>query len=312
MRKIPIFLSCLAAVPTAAACAWFIFPEATAGVLLDLNNSSAGLTEKSVETKIGEIHYLEGGEGETVVLVHGIYSRKEHWVELARNLTDKYHVIALDLPGFGDNALLPDDQYGLIEQSNNFDTVFDILELDGAHIGANSMGARIVGLWANDAPEKVRSLAFIGSPLGVPSPIKSDMDKALSAGHIPLLVQSAEDFEKRGEWLSPNTLEVPHPIITAWMNAEIKQGAANEKIWHAVHGDRDVPNLLDIAPNLSMQTLIMWCQQDRIFHISGATELAARLPITRLEVLEDCGHVPMIDAPEKVAAIYRDFLNASH
>lgn len=92
------------------AMAWVAFPSQTAAGLISLNNASARLRAKVISTEVGDIHYLEGGQGETVLLVHGIYARKEHWVELARVLVKDYRVIAIDLPGFGDNALRADDQ----------------------------------------------------------------------------------------------------------------------------------------------------------------------------------------------------------
>ena len=82
---------------------WNFFPEAISRVLLDLNNRLSGLSAKIIETEIGNIHHLEGGKGETVVLLHGIYARKEHWADLSRGLNKQFRVIALDLPGFGDN-----------------------------------------------------------------------------------------------------------------------------------------------------------------------------------------------------------------
>ncbi|MCP4823046.1 MAG: alpha/beta fold hydrolase, partial [Shimia sp.] len=99
--------------------AWHVLPSQVAKGLISLNNASAGLSAKVISTDVGDIHYLEGGQGETVLLVHGIYARKEHWVEVARALTKDYRVIAVDLPGFGDNALRADDDYLLDQQQAN-------------------------------------------------------------------------------------------------------------------------------------------------------------------------------------------------
>lgn len=287
---------------------WHAFPKTTGSILLDLNASSAGLSVKSLDTDFGPIGYLEGGEGETVVLIHGIFARKEHWIDVARTLVERHHVIALDLPGFGDNPPLPDGSYGVREQARRLGQVLDALELEAVHIGANSMGAYIAALHAAEDPAAIASLAFIGSPLGVPSPIQSDMEKALDAGDIPLLAQSREEFEARNAWLSPNPLEVPSPVLITWRDAELAMADKNARIWREVHALQDVPNLVELAPALAMPTLVLWCEEDRIFHVSGAGELRGRLPDARVKILEGCGHVPMIDKPEEVAALYRDFL----
>lgn len=308
MRKLHLLLFGALALPAMAATMWFGFPAATAEVLVDLNNKSAGLSEKTVQTPVGPIGYLEGGEGPTVVLVHGIFARKEHWVEVSRNLVEDYHVIALDLPGFGDNALLPGDAYSLHNQQRNLSAVFAALELEGVHIGANSMGAYVVGLMIAEEPQLAASLAFIGSPLGVPSPVRSEMEIALAKGDIPLLASSREAFDERNSWLTPNDIPVPSPILKTWRDAEIAQAGKNAEIWHAVHDIEDIPSLVELAPDLAMPSLVMWCKEDRIFHVSGAVALGSRLPDARVEIFEGCGHVPMLDTPEKVATTYRDFL----
>lgn len=310
MRKLHVLLAGALALPALAAAMWFGFPATTATVLVDLNNKSAGLSEKTMQTKIGRVHYLEGGKGPTVVLVHGIFARKEHWVEVARRLVDDYHVIALDLPGFGNNAALPNDAYRLREQQRNLSVVFAALELNGVHIGANSMGAYVAGMMIAEEPKLAASLAFIGSPLGVPSPKASDMEIALGNGEIPLLADSHDAFDERNAWLSPNEISVPTPILETWRKAEVNQAGKNLQIWHAVHEFKGIPTLAEVAPDLAMPTLVIWCKGDRIFHVSGADELSSRLPNAHVEIMEDCGHLPMIDRPEEVAATYRTFLSS--
>lgn len=288
---------------------WFAFPGVTSRLLINLNNFSAGLTSKTISTELGDISYLVGGDGDTIVLLHGIYARKEHWVDLARKLTDNYRVVALDLPGFGDNKSLSIEQYQLSKQATNLATVLAALNINSAHFGANSMGAQVIAILATENPDVVQSIAFIGSPLGVPTMIKSDMDRALQASVYPLVVKSEEDFENRNQWLFPEIPSVPGPILKTWMQKEIASPLKNEQIWRVVHNFPEVSYLSTLAINLPMPTLIIWCNEDRIFHVSGAALLDGALPQSSLHILSGCGHVPMLDKPEKVAELYIGFLN---
>ncbi|SLN46064.1 alpha/beta fold hydrolase [Pseudooctadecabacter jejudonensis] len=306
-KKLGIAVSGLAVV---LAIAWIFAPLPTARLLIQINNTSAGLEAKTVSTPVGDIHYLEGGTGETVLLLHGIYARKEHWIEMTRPLVDDYHVILLDLPGFGDNAKLPADDYALGIQAANLTAVLDALDLDAVHIGANSMGAYVASLLATDAPDRVLSLAYIGSPLGVPTSVPSDMDTARAAGDLPLVVQSEADFAERNAWLSPDIPYVPGPILTLWMQAEVATADHNLEIWDVVHHQSQPPTVLDLAPTLPMPALVVWCTPDRIFHVSGAEPLVAALPQGELRVMDGCGHLPMLDQPRATADIYLDFLRA--
>lgn len=293
-----------------AVLSWFALPSQVAKGLISLNNTSAGLRARVASTEVGDIHYLEGGRGETVLLVHGIYARKEHWAEVARSLTKHNRVIAVDLPGFGDNNLLPDGEYLLDQQRANLLAVMRALDLKAVHVGANSMGAYVAALLAEKDPERIASLAFIGSPLGVPTPIPSDMDKAREVGITPLVVQTPDDFVRRNKWLSPNIPYVPGPILQTWSEEEVANADHNARIWDVVHAKSDVPTVLDLAPSLKMPTLVIWCQQDRIFHISGAKILAQSLPASHLATLDNCGHVPMLDKPAAVASEYLKFLSS--
>lgn len=291
--------------------AWTTAPIKVAGILLKLNNLSAGLTAKSIETETGTIHYLEGGEGETILLIHGIYARKEHWVEMMRHLVSNYHVIAIDLPGFGDNARLPVREYALVRQQAHLRSIIDALDLAQVHIGANSMGAYVAALLAHKHPELVSSIAFVGSPLGVPTPIQSDMDRALANGHTPLVVRNETDFAARNDWLTPRMPYVPGPILQGWMADEVSTAGHNAQVWASVHDLSSVPTVLELAPALAMPSLVIWCRPDRIFHISGAAILDDALPASTNATLENCGHLPMLDQPTRVAELYARFLKTS-
>jgi pimeloyl-ACP methyl ester carboxylesterase len=108
-------------------------------------------------------------------------------------------------------------------------------------------------------------------------------------------------------WLSPSPLNLPSPILRVWMKKELDQVSQNEAIWHAVHEGAKPPNLLALAPEIAAETLIIWCEPDRILHISGAQVLADELHRASLKTLQECGHVPMIDRPVDVAETYRAF-----
>lgn len=310
-RIISRLLVGIAAIVLIIAVAWTTVPLKVAGVLLKLNNLSAGLTAKSIETDAGPIHYLEGGEGETILLIHGIYARKEHWVEMMRYLVGSYHVIAIDLPGFGDNTRLPVGQYALDQQQGNLLSILRALDLEQVHIGANSMGAYVAALLAGEHPDLVATIAFIGSPLGVPTPIKSDMDRALAIGQKPLVVRSEADFVERNNWLAPMMPFVPGPILQSWMADEVNTADHNARVWDVVHDQSFLSTVLELAPDLNMPSLVIWCRPDRIFHISGAHLLDRALPASTLATLENCGHLPMLDKPTEVVELYNNFLQSA-
>lgn len=285
-----------------------IWPQHTAKILLSGLYLSAGLQEKVVTTSKGPVHYLEGGEGETVVFLHGIFALKEHWVDLSRKVSGDYRVILLDLPGFGENPRLAVEEYKFARQTENILEALDRIGVADFHIAANSMGAQIAAMMATAQPERVQSIAFIGSPLGVTSPIQSDMDRALAKGRKPLVVTSAEDYAARLDWLFPAVPFLPRPLARTWSMNEVSHADINPAIWDAVHAF-NVPPLEGIAPDLTQPTLIVWCEEDRIFHVSGAQVLNDALPDNQLITAYTCGHLPMLDRAAETGTELLNFLD---
>lgn len=299
-------------------CFSLIFPAPFASALVAGLRYSANLEEKTILTSSGPIAYLEGPRSEaldvarkhkpTIVLLHGIFARKEHWIDLTRELTDRYHVYVLDLPGFGDNPVLEVGAYDYASQADRIERLLNALKLDKFHIAGNSMGGQLAGMLALRMPERIQSVAFIGSTAGIRSPIRSDMEKAIARNDIPLLVTTPQDFHDRMNWLFPEVPFIPTPIATVWAEEEAVLGEVNRRIWEEV-GSSEGPKLQELASQMHQPSLIIWCQEDRVFHISGAAVLHEELPGSELVVLQQCGHVPMMDKPSESGRAYRQFLD---
>ncbi len=305
-------IGALLAVAILAGLAWAagtLFPKPVSALMLAGLRASAGLEVKSVEMDFGPVRYLEGGEGPAVVLLHGIYARKEHWIDMTRALTDGYRVIAPDLPGFGGNPVLGAGAYDYEDQADRLAAWLERVTDGPFHLAGNSMGGQLAAMLAERMPGRVRSLALIGSPVGVTSPEASDMEQAIRRGDTPpLVVTSPEAFHARMAWLFPETPFMPAPVVETWAAEEAALAEDNRRIWREVAGSA-APRLEDLAPGIDIPSLIIWCREDRIFHITGARVLADRLPGARLHELSGCGHVPMLDRPADTGRLYRAFLD---
>ncbi len=286
------------------------FPATSARLMIVGLAWSVGLKPGTVGTPAGTVHYLAGGRGETVLLLHGIFARKEHWIDSSRELLDGYRVVLIDLPGFGANEVLPPGSYGFDAQALNLAEAIDALGLETMHVAANSMGAQLAAMLAMSRPDAVRSLAFIGSPVGVTSPTPSDMELALVSGVKPLVVASHADHAARMDWLFPRAPWVPGAVARTWADEEVARGPDNLRIWDEVH-DWKTARLEALAPQLDQPAFLLWCNQDRIFHVSGASVLAAALPRAEVVLLDGCGHLPLLDRPAESGRLYRGFLDRS-
>ncbi|MFV0474641.1 MAG: alpha/beta fold hydrolase, partial [Pikeienuella sp.] len=286
-----------------------IWPDRSAEAMLMAYSASAGLERKSVNTAFGPVGYFEGGEGaQTVVLLHGIFARKEHWIDLSRQITDGYRVIIPDLPGFGDNPALLEGQYAYASQVRNIRAVLDAIGLDRFHVAGNSMGGQISGLLAEVMPRRILSVAFIGSPVGIDIPAKSRFDVMMTRENGTLVVSNMAEFDARNALLFPEKPFVPRLIESYWAELEIAQATTHQQIWAEVTGSNIRP-LQSIAPDIAQPALVVWCREDEIFDFSGAQVLVDALPNGRLAALSGCGHVPSLDAPKAAGRALRVFLD---
>lgn len=305
MRKILISLVAVLATLYAAT---FVFPRHAAKIMVSGLAWVSGLETHITETSYGPVHYYEGGQGETVVFLHGVFARKEHWVDLSRSISDGYRVVLLDLPGFGENAPLPGGSYDFASQTKNLIELMDVMQLNDVHLVVNSMGAQLAGMVATQHPDWIKSISFIGSPVGVRSPVRSDMENAIAAGQAPLVVTTAAEYEARMDWLFPKQPYIPGAVAKSWAEDEISRADDNRRIWGEIMAS-DVTMLGELAPGIAVPSLIVWCHEDRIFHISGANVLGDALPNAMVVELEGCGHLPMLDAPTETGHALRTFLD---
>jgi abhydrolase domain-containing protein 6 len=286
--------------------AWAAVPTVFLGPLVSLNRGLSGLSERVVEVGRHRVHYLEGGQGETVVLLHGIFAEKDHWLEFARGLTGSYRVIVPDLPGYGASSRLDDESYAYAAQVARLHEFLERIGAEEVHLAGSSMGGTIAALYAIEHPERVRSLAMIGAPHGIRSPTPSEADRRIAAGGIPLIARSAREFDGMLEILFANRPLLPRPIVVSASREAVRRAPSNVRLWEEQR--RDAYLLQEQLPRVVTRTLVVWGAEDRVFHVSGAEVVRRSLPGQEVVVLPQVGHLPMMEQPKQTAALYTQFL----
>jgi pimeloyl-ACP methyl ester carboxylesterase len=141
-----------------------------------LVGQETGSAERFFDSDGVRIRYLDLGEGEAVVLLHGFaLSAEVNWglTGLLDSLPQEYRMLALDQRGHGrsDKPHEPED-YGL-EFVEDVVRLLDALEIEKAHIVGYSMGGSLALRLAADHPDRVRSVVIGGAgwaPPGTPLP----------------------------------------------------------------------------------------------------------------------------------------------
>jgi pyruvate dehydrogenase E2 component (dihydrolipoamide acetyltransferase) len=263
--------------------------------------AEGGPEPETVEAGGRKLQYLGMGEGEPVLLLHGFGGDINIWVFNQEALTEGRAVYALDLPGHGGSEKevgdgSPEFFAGVVSD------FMDEMEIEAAHLVGHSMGGAVAGALALSNPEKVSSLTLIASA-GLGKEINSDYIEGFVAAN------------RRKEMKNTLTLLFSDPdLVTRQLVNDVLKFKRLDGVDEALRtvADRmfpegkqaDVPDL----SGLDMPLLGIWGADDRIVPASHASNLPSQ---ARTEVLENAGHMPQMEASNRVNRLLEEFLDGS-
>jgi abhydrolase domain-containing protein 6 len=278
----------------------------------------ASMKAKVVQAADHEVHYLEllpptqpGKAQRTLVLVHGFGVDKDTWVRFVQALAagepdrDRFRIIAIDLPGFGESTRNPALSYDIESQAKRLHAILEALGVHHASFVGNSMGGAISTFYALTYPSEVESLALFDSA-GVKCPRMSEKTVKITPEENPLVVRSEADFDRLLSLTFVQQPSIPGSVKAYFLQRGLKNQAFNDKVFRDIR----VPgiDLSERLRELKTPTHIVWGDTDRIIDPSCAEVFAAGIAGSQLVVMKDTGHGPMLERPTESAKLYLDFI----
>ena len=263
------------------------------------------LEEKQTSIPGFDIAYLEGGEGEPLLLIHGFGADKDNWTRVSRWLTPRYRVIAPDLPGFGDSSKPDDVGYSIQEQVERVHAFVQKLGLTRFHMGGNSMGGHITLAYAAKYPAEVQSMWLL-DPGGTKAAYDSELRKHYAeTKEILLLAKTPEEHARIREFVMARQPFLPHSYKVVLG----ERAAANYPLHSRIFADlNDHPYLLDDPmQHYDVPALIVWGKEDRVLNPRAVDTLKAMIPKAQAILMDGIGHLPMVEAPHQAAEDYLAF-----
>ncbi|MGV1682830.1 alpha/beta fold hydrolase [Sphingopyxis sp. NJF-3] len=305
-----ILLVLLFAPLIALALLYFIFPSRLVAFGRWLLRKRGGMVQKSVTVDGRTWPYLEGGDPAKplLLLVHGFAGDKDNWSMIAPYLTRDYHVVAPDLPGFGENERNPALAYDVAAQTARLKGFADALGLDRPHVAGNSMGGWIALRYALDYPDALASLILLDNA-GVKGANDSDLEKqAANEDYNPLVIANLEDADRLVAMVVHKPPFIPSRLKPALYGDALKYRDQLDGIFWVIATEmRDHP-LNDRLGEVRVPTLILWGRHDRLIDVSCVPVLEAGIAGSTAHIMEHVGHVPMVEDPKGTAAILKGFL----
>ena len=294
----------------ALALMYFVFPGRLVAIGRALLRRRGGMVQKSIAVDGRNWPYREGGDASKplLLLVHGFAGDKDNWSMIAPYLTRDYHVIAPDLPGFGENERNPDLAYDLQAQTARLKAFADALGLSRPHIGGNSMGGWIALRYAIDYPDALASLILLNNA-GVNGANESELQKqAANEDYNPLVLANLEDADRLVAMVVHKPPHIPARLKPVLYADGLKYRDQLDTIfWVIATEGRDHP-LNDRLGEVKVPTLIIWGRHDKLLDVSCVPVLEAGIAGSVSHIFEHVGHVPMIEDPKATAAVIKGFL----
>jgi pimeloyl-ACP methyl ester carboxylesterase len=251
------------------------------------------------------LNYHRSGQGEPLVLIHGIGSRLQVWDPVLPYLEPQREVIAIDLPGFGASPMPPHDQPPGIETLVAGVTgLLDELGLERPHVAGNSLGGWLTFELAKHGRARTATgLSPAGFWLG--------MEGVISRASLFVMVRTARLAAPYADTLyqSPTARRLSFRQVTEHGDRMTPTEAADSlrALAHAPSFDGTLKAMLKQPYHadhpIEVPVTIAWAEHDHLLPPRQALWAAHLIPNARSVVLYGCGHVPTYDDPEQVARV---------
>ncbi len=252
---------------------------------------------------LGSVRYYVGGEGEPLLLLHGLAGSTGNWVELLPELVQRYRVIALDLPGHAGSGPLPRGA-STADFAAVAAAVLVAEESGPAVVAGHSFGGLVALRLAHSRAELVRGLLLV-SPAGIRSATRIAQAIALTTTTIrpgrfvsPLRHRYAARVWYRRAVFRPwfvsdavsLTPSATHGLLGAQRQHTDTKTAARAMIADDPRRDLDA---------VSCPAIVVWGARDTQLPVDDAFQYARRLG-AKLRVVADCGHLVIVERPAAV------------
>jgi pimeloyl-ACP methyl ester carboxylesterase len=276
-------------------------------ILLCASRCDAQQTNKAVPTfdKFAtvygaKIHFVEAGTGAPLILIHGLADDVAVWDSVIPPLAASFRVIALDQIGFGrsDKPLL---SYRVSTFVDFLDGFLNELKIKRASLVGNSLGGWVAAAFTLAHPERVERLV-LSDAAGYAALAKTMDPRALSA----LRLASRDDIRYLGPLTFHDKRFYEDVDLTFKQRVTAGDGyTVSQFLGSMIRGEDVLDGRLGA---IHKPTLIVWGREDRLIPLNFAERFHKEITGSRLEVIDNCGHMPHVECPKEFVTAVLEFL----
>ncbi|RYU91090.1 alpha/beta hydrolase [Mucilaginibacter terrigena] len=237
--------------------------------------------------------YIEEGEGETLLLLHGLMGALSNWDEVIKEFSPNYRVIIPVLPIY-DMPLLTTGVRSLSKYVHKF---IKFKKLSNVILLGNSLGGHVGLIYVLAHPGYVKALVLTGS---------SGLYENAFGGSFPR--RESIDF-------------VREKVQYTFYDPAVATEELVQEVYQMINDRHKVIRILAMAKSairhnmktelrkITMPVSLIWGRDDKITPPEVAVEFNELLPNSELHWIDKCGHAPMMERPEEFNKYLTMFLN---
>ena len=239
--------------------------------------------------------YVDVGQGETIMLLHGLFGALSNWEELVSDLKTTHRVVIPLMPIFDINM-----KSATVDGLTTFiESFVNLKKLNNLTILGNSLGGHVAMVYTLRNPTLVKRLALTGS---------SGLFENSMGGSFPKR-GSYEYIRERVAYTFYNPNTATKELIDEVFNI-VKDISKCIRII-AIARSAQRHNMAKDIPSIEAPTLLIWGLNDTITPPAVAHEFDALLKNSTLNFIDHCCHAPMMEHPQKFNILFRRFLAAN-
>ena len=258
---------------------------------------------KQVDINGLSVGFVQKGEGQALILLHGGVSDSRYWEKEINSLSKRFRVISWDAPGCGKSDV-PPKKFSLTDYADTLDGLIDHLNIEHLHILGISFGGGLALAYYERYPEKPQSLILVSAYAGWAGSLPDDeVARRISHGRA----QVKMDRESVAEtWLTSLFSSMATEEMKEKVKTVIKDfNPDGMLVMLEAFAKADLRSVL---PNISIPTLLLYGEEDVRSPIHVATEINELIPGSELIVIPGIGHLVNLEAPSRFETLVTDFI----
>ena len=239
-----------------------------------------GLTTQKIYTQ----SFIDIGKGPTVILLHGLFGKVSMWKRTIESLKKNFRVIVPRLPLFD----VPADQANIKKLSAHLHDFIGHHHLDDVYLVGHGIGGQLALLYASEHPGVVNKIVVSGSELFQSGELADIIRKDIP--HNDIVDEKVKSAFYNSYLAGPALVNEIHRTI------ENESARANIRSLVSWTYEDSVESLLN---KLDHRVMLLWGLEDRITPPGVTFHFHDFLQNSEIRFIEKCGHLPMVEEPEK-------------